>query len=112
MKELCIALVLILVMSLTGLAQAEVRLATMPELKDEYDYDGDGVADETIYHAEMIVDGSEWVTILNVDESVFEAILDEQEREQKAHDGLWYVQTCRWVSTAATDVADWVVFWD
>lgn len=112
MKELAIALCFVLVLSLTGLAQAETRLVTMPELKSEYDYDGDGVVDETTYHVEMIVDGSEWATVLTVDKNVFEAVLEEQEREQEAYDGLWYVQTCRWVDTAANDVVDWIVFWD
>lgn len=84
----------------------------MPELKSEYDYDGDGAVDETTYHVEMIVDGSEWATTLTVDKTVFEAVLEEQEREQKAYDDLWYVQTCRWVDTAANDVVDWITFWN
>lgn len=109
-KFIVVVLVLSLVMSLTVMAQAEecnVELGTAGHYNvAAFEVDG---AD----HWVIIEMGNTGERIpVRIDQKTYEAFLKDDEAGAEHHDSLWYVKTCKWISGAATDVADFVTFWN
>lgn len=110
MKQLCIVLVLILVTSLTGMAQAETRLVGIGT-----DNFVDPITEEVVethYYANVVTEYSSEIVQIEINQETWETLMRERQAEQDHYDGLWYVQTCRWCEQAAIDAVDWITFWD
>lgn len=113
MKQLAIVLIIILVTSLTGMAQAEMRVvgfheSTMTGMPDtEYE--------ETLsvrYYLDIEMDRTGETKTIEVDKDTYDMYLDECEAEKVHHDNLWYVKTCNWCAGAFNDAVDWIMFWN
>ena len=109
-KFVAMIMVVILTMSLVGMAQAEVRVADVRK-QEIIQYDTGKVVD-TYYEALVTMDRIDDYHWVEISEFVYVECLAEIEAEKNHHDNLWYVKAGRWFSTAATDVVDWVTFWD
>ena len=110
MKELAVVLVVILVTTLCGFAQAETRCVALgttqcvdPETHEAYDID---------YWAAITTDYSNKTIQFQVDEETYEILMREAEADQAHYDSLWYVKTCRWCDGAWNDAIDWITFWN
>lgn len=103
-KFIVVVLVLSLVMSLTVMAQAEVR-NVVPSTEVTADTPAiDIVEIATAHHLAKVYTGNVTCDIHFGNE--------EDVSEEEPHKDPWYVKTCRWCSNAAIDVADFVVFWN
>lgn len=113
MKELCIVLVVILVTSLTGMAQAEMRvvgyesnvLIGSPDSEFEH-------VDSEHYYLDVETDRTGETKRIEVDKDTYELYLNELEAEKVHHDNLWYVKAYKWSATAVSDAVDWITFWN
>lgn len=95
MKELCIVLCLILVTSLTGLAQAEVRCTR---------FGVDCSGEEDIYYGIFETDAGDSVKLtLTYDEYMDEikSMFERKEAERRAENPTWY-----------ESAIDWITFWN
>ena len=95
MKELCIALCVLLVMSLTGLAQAEVRCVAVGI---------DCAGEEDAYYGVFETDAGDSVKLMLTEEEYMDAIrsvIDRKEAERKAENPTWF-----------ESAIDWITFWD
>lgn len=110
MKELCIALVLILVTSLVGIGQAETRVTNIWMEQGRNPITGEMTPAH--YYAKMSVDSNGETAIVQIDEQTYEMIVRDREEAQARYDNRWDVKTCRWCANAATDAWNWVSFWD
>lgn len=110
MKQLCIVLVLILVTSLTGMAQAETRLTGTASSSLVNPFTDE--VSNTTYYASFTTEYTNETVEIVIDQEAYDALMREKQAEQDHYDGLWYVQTCRWCEQAAIDAVDWITFWD
>ena len=109
-KFIAMIVMVILTMSLVGMAQAETRIVDVRK-QEIIQLDTGNVVD-TYYEALIVmerIDDAHWVEI---SQKVYDAYLAELEADKDHHDNLWYVKAGRWCSTAASDVVDWVTFWN
>lgn len=108
MKELCVVLVFILMMTLCG-GQAETRLIG-------YHHDRlDGLSGriyEEHYFVTLELDYSGETVEVEVDKDTYESIINDHKNEQNHHDNLWYVKAWRGVTNFAIGAADWITFWN
>lgn len=110
MKKIVAIVLIILVMSLTGMAQAEARIKTIKWTDwTDYEVDDNGVEH---YYVEITPDMSETSYIQEVSREVYYELMLGQIEAQEEYESRWYVKAWKWTSTAACDVADFVVFWD
>lgn len=116
MKKIIIAMVVILVMSLTVMAQGEVRVVSFEtighqELQDDKKVD---VVDHC--YVIMFTDYGEESIKVEVSEEEYKKLYtawhNEFEAEKEEHENRWYVKTLKWCGDAAENVKDFVVFWD
>lgn len=114
MKKIIAAVMVILtVISLTIMAQAEMRVTG-------FGYCGpvneEGVCKPekwVVYHES---DHGDDRLSIEVSQNDYNRIVAAYEEEQKAikadHENRWYIKATNWVCNAGKDVADFIVFWD
>lgn len=98
MKKIIAMVMVILVMSLTVMAQAEVKVVGTNVL--EWD-------DATCYY--ITVEYHDGTTeVVEVDENSYKGILEDLEAAEEEHNNRWYVKAQKWI-IGAWDV---VTFWN
>lgn len=110
MKELCIALVVILAMTLVGVGQAEVRYAG--SVTEQGANPVTGIAEDEHYYVDLDLDFMGETVRVEVDRETYEKILNDHDSEVQYHNNLWCVKAWNAVESAAISAADWLSFWD
>lgn len=113
MKQLAIVLVVILVMSLTGMAQAEMRVVgySAEKMVGLPGTELEEVLGEH-YYLDVETDRTDEAKRIEVDYDTYEMYRNELEAERTHHENLWYVKAGNWCVGAFNDAVDWVTFWN
>lgn len=115
MKKLLATVMMVVVLTLSlGMAQAEVTMTGHSVLYSVNGFTGEQTAEKFMITFETKETGKR--INVNMDEESYESFVAEYEAERQREkyelENRWYKKVCRWTKNAATDVADWVTFWN
>lgn len=110
-KFVAIVMMVILVMSLTVTAQAE-RFCGVA--KDEVTNPTTGEVESVRYLVgiQYDMDTHGELVMFEIDENAYNRILEAEEHEREIREAKWYRKAAKWCATSASNVADWVTFWN
>lgn len=107
-KFVAVIVMVILAMSMT-IAHGEMHFRTAKWSEESHcKIDENG---NEHYYVFTTADGRGYSSVREVSRTIYYELLDEETREREYHDNLWYVKMWGWTTTAASNVADFVVFW-